>query len=57
MSTVPRDAKFMIKNHGENAAGTAMSWALDCALEDDAIGEVYWLDVAMLVMQMQGGDV
>jgi hypothetical protein len=53
VSTVPRDAEFMIKTHGINAAGTAMSWALDCSLEHDEIGETYWLSVAMLVMEIQ----
>ena len=53
MSTVPRDAKFMISVYGREAAGTAMSWSLDCVMDDDKIGEAYWLEVALLVMEMQ----
>ena len=57
MSTVPRDAEFMISTYGRDAAGTAMSWSLDCVLNDDEIGEAYWLEVAMLVMEIQGRGV
>jgi hypothetical protein len=53
MTGLCASAEFMIKAHAAGAAGTAMSWALDCVWDHDAVGEKYWLAVAVLVMEMQ----
>jgi hypothetical protein len=54
MSDLSRDVVFLIERDGQDAAGTALSWALDCAIDGDDVGEVYWLEVADQVMEMEG---
>jgi hypothetical protein len=53
MPDVPGDAQALIDAHGRDAAGEAFTRALDCALVDDDQGEAHWLNVALLVMEMQ----
>ena len=54
MSDLFWDARVLADRHGPHAAGKAFSWALDCALDIDHPREAYWLDVALLVMEIQG---
>jgi hypothetical protein len=54
MLDVPGDAQALIDAHGKMAAGEALNRAMDCALVHDDAGEGHWLDVALLVMEIQG---
>jgi hypothetical protein len=54
MRDVRTNAHALIDSHGRDAVGEALLRALRCKMTGDAAGQGHWVEVIVVIMEIQG---